>query len=321
MPRISVIVPVYGVEPYLDRCVASLLAQTFTDFELILVDDGSPDRCGEMCDRWSERDARVRVFHKTNGGLSDARNFGIERAEGELLTFVDSDDYVKETYLSYLLSLFEHAPDAAFTACNHTVVRENSSENNSDLSGVRVLTQREAFVETLYHGLIDVSVWAKLYKKEVFFTLRFPVGHLYEDTYVFGDILSRSESVAFGGDPQYYYVQRSSSIVNGGFTERRLEYLRSVERLTAAAMAVDPTLETGCLRRTVHAKLSVLRYMDKCEKQHKALRAQLRREVLACRKAVMGDPKAPKRDLMAIKLLRFGFFAFYTAWKIYGRRR
>ena len=102
MPKISIIVPIYNVEKYLDKCVNSILSQTFSDFELILVDDGSPDNCGRMCDDWAQRDSRIVVYHKQNGGISDTRNYGIDRAKGEYLTFIDPDDYIESTYLEYL---------------------------------------------------------------------------------------------------------------------------------------------------------------------------------------------------------------------------
>ena len=106
-PEVSIIVPVYKVEDYLERCVKSILAQTYTDFELILVDDGSPDRCGEMCDVFAKEDPRIRVIHKKNGGLSDARNVGMDRARGQYLFFVDSDDYIHEQSIEKLHSLIK----------------------------------------------------------------------------------------------------------------------------------------------------------------------------------------------------------------------
>ena len=321
MPTVSVIIPVYKVEPYLDNCVQSVLDQTYTDFEVILVDDGSPDRCGEMCDGWAERDTRVRVIHQPNGGLSAARNAGIDAATGEYLAFSDSDDLLMPTYLEYLLSLFGECPEAAITACNHIVVRGESRQKNSDFTGKRVFTRREAFEDVLYHGMIDVSAWAKMYRRSVFGTLRYPVDRLYEDTYMFGDLLSETSAVVFGGEPQYLYIQRGQSIVNGGFSEKRLEFLDAVERLTEAALACDPALADACERRRVHAYLSVLRYMDGCDARYVPQRDELRRAVLERADAVLKNPRTPKRDKVAIRALRLGCGPFFLAWRLYSKIR
>ena len=319
-PLISVIVPVYKVEQYLDRCVESVLSQDFNDFELILVDDGSPDRCGELCDGWARKDGRIRVIHKQNGGLSSARNCGLDHAEGAYVSFIDSDDWVKKDYLSYLLSLFEDG--CSVTACNHTVIRNGKGKNNSDAErGKVVLTRRQAFEEVLFHGCIDVSGWGKLYKKEVFDGIRYPEGRLFEDTYLFGDILKRTERVVFGSVPCYLYEMHGGSIVNKRFTEKNLQYIEAAERLSALALEEDPSLRTGAVRRVSHAKLSVLRYMENCDEKYVQLRGKLREEVLKDAPQYIKDPRTPKRDRIAVGLLRLGTGPFYFGWNLYGIMR
>ena len=316
-PLISVIVPVYKVEDYLDRCVESVLAQDFEDFELILVDDGSPDRCGRMCDSWAGKDRRIRVIHKENGGLSSARNSGIDHAAGSYISFIDSDDWVTKEYLSYLLFLFDDS--CSITACNHTVIRNGKGKDNSRTGTEKlVLTRRQAFEEVLFHGCIDVSGWGKLYKREVFNGLRFPKGRLFEDTYLFGEILERTEYIAFGSRACYMYEMHGGSIVNKGFTEKNLQYIEAAERLAGLAVMEDPDLNPGAVRRINHAKLSVLRYMENCDKKYIKLRQSLREEVLEKAPQYINDPRTPKRDRIAVKLLKLGFGPFYSAWKLYG---
>ncbi len=321
MPKISVILPIYKVEPYLDRCVDVLLRQTHTDLELILVDDGSPDRCGALCDAWAEKDGRVRVYHKENGGLSDARNYGIDRATGEYLSFVDPDDTVTEHYLSYLLRLMQEKEGTLLSACNHNVVRGDRKKANNALSAPRILSRKEAFEEVLYHGDLDVSAWGKLYHKSLFQTLRFPKGRLYEDSFVFGEVLSMLSHVVVGPEAHYDYIQREGSIVSGSFSEKRLQFIDSVSRLCDYALSCSASLQPAVLRRMTHARLSVLRYMSGCDRAFYPLRARLRDEILAVADSVLSDPRTPKRDRIAISTLRMGFPLFFAAWRLYGAFR
>ena len=320
MSKVSIIVPVYKVEQYLDRCVKSLINQTYTDIEIILVDDGSPDACPKMCDDWAKKDARIRVEHKQNGGLSDARNAGIDVATGEYLTFIDSDDYVKQTYTEYLMSLFSHSKCAKVTACNHYIVRGDKQSKNAEFEGVAVFDRKTAFENVLYHDRVDVSACMKLYHRSVFETLRYPVGKQYEDTYLFGEILNMTDEFVYGGTPQYYYIQRDESIVNGAFKPYRLEYIEAAERLVDFAKAY-PDLTDGCIRRLSHARLSVFRYMENCDKEYYELRKKLRRQILATSAVVLANPRTPKRDKVALLLLKLGIKPFFIAWKIYGRIR
>ena len=316
-PLISVIVPVYRVERYLDRCVESVLVQDLADYELILVDDGSPDRCGDICESWAGKDPRICVIHKENGGLSSARNAGLDCARGDYISFIDSDDWVTKDYLSYLLLLF--AKSSSFTACNHTVIRKGKRKNNCHIdTEKRVLTRKQAFEEVLFHGCIDVSGWGKLYKKELFEGLRYPEGRLFEDTYLFGDILNRSQSVVFGNKPCYLYEMHGESIVNKDFTEKNLQYIEAAERLAALALEVDPGFQTGAVRRINHARLSVLRYMENCSLNYAELRMNLREEILNDAPLYLRDHRTPKRDKIAVKLLRLGFAPFYFGWNLYG---
>ncbi len=319
MPEISIIVPVYNVGELVSKCVDSLLRQTFSNFEIILVDDGSTDGTGKICDGFT--DSRITVYHKENGGLSDARNYGIERSNGNYLTFIDSDDYVKETYLEYLYNLLQSSPEYKVSACNHTVVRGDRYENNASGEGVLRFDTKNAFASALYHEEIDVSAWGKLYCRSIFETIRFPKGRLYEDTYIFGDVLKNTPGIIYGYESQYYYVHRNTSIIAGEFSERRLEYIDSVKRFTDTALNLYPELENACMRRITHAYLSVLRYMDGCDSKYFPLRKELRSIILKNKSAVLGNKRTPKRDRLAIMMLSVGFWFFFKAWALYGKIR
>ena len=319
-PLISVIVPVYRVEAYLEKCVHSILAQDMEDYELILVDDGSPDGCGAICRRFAEQDSRVRYIRKENGGLSDARNAGIGAAWGTYLSFIDADDYVEPAYLSYLLSLLQSAPGCKVSQANHFVERNGKSRPEYP-EETRAFSTREAFEAALYHDRVDVSGWGKLCHRSVFDTLRYPKGRLYEDTWIFGDVLLSTPVYVYGGQPQYHYVQREGSLVNRGFSDQTTQFIEAVERLADTALRAYPDLKPACARRLTHARLSVLRYMEHCPPAYRGLRDELRTAVLNSGPAVCADPRAPKRDKLAIRLLGLGYFAFYQSWALYNKIR
>ena len=321
MPIVSVIVPVYNVAPYLPRCVDSILTQDYHDFELILVDDGATDGSGAICDAYGEKDRRVRVVHQQNGGLSAARNTGIGAASGTYLTFIDADDYVASSYLRYLLTLMGSAEGCKVCQANHFVVRGVKAVPSAPETGVTVFTQTAACEAVLYHDRVDVSAWGKLYHRSVFDRLRFPAGKLYEDTFLFGHILLQTPVYVYGGQGQYYYVQREDSIVHRGFSPETLSYLDAVEELTATALQIDPALGMACDRRRVHARLSVLRYMDRCPQAYRTERDRLRREALALAPVVCALPRTPRRDRLALTLLRLGWMPFYRGWQLYNRFR
>ena len=321
-PLISVIVPVYKVEPYLDRCVASVLDQDYTHFELILVDDGSPDECGKMCDGWAKKDSRICVYHKSNGGLSSARNYGLDRSRGDYIAFIDSDDWVTPDYLSYMLSLYSGHIDCAVVACNHCIVREDRKSSARDqVKEIEAFSREEAFEQVLFHGTVDVSAWAKLYKKEVFADLRYPEGRLFEDTWLFGDILKKTNVIMSGNRCCYYYGIRNNSIANGSFKKQNLQFIEAAEKLARDAVEFDPGNETGGLRRINHARLSVLRYMERCDAEYIPVRHRLRQAILADAPRYIRDPRTPKRDRLAVLLLRMGFPTFYGGWNLYTRMR
>lgn len=199
---VSVIVPVYKVEPYLDRCVASILAQTYPNLEVILVDDGSPDNCPALCDAWAQRDARIRVIHKKNGGISDARNVGLDAASGAYISFVDSDDYIAENFIETLYDLL-HEYHTDISAVHWKLVYADAPEVPAPLSSRNVtLFQgadaiRELFTEDTY----ACYAWNKLCKRKLFDTIRFPVGRVMEDLGIAHKILFDAGQIVYSDEP------------------------------------------------------------------------------------------------------------------------
>ena len=226
---ISVIVPVYKVEPYLDRCVESIILQTYTNIEIILVDDGSPDNCPAMCDAWAEKDSRVRVIHKENGGLSDARNAGLALATGEYAAFVDSDDWIAPEMLERLHAAMEQ-DDSDIAACTVQMVWEDS-EYKEFLTVQRncILEREEAQSALLKESLLKQPVWYKLYRREVVEDIPFEVGKFHEDVYWSYQAIGNARRVSVIDYIGYYYFQRAGSIMGEGYSLRRLDAIEAYE--------------------------------------------------------------------------------------------
>ena len=232
MPTVSVIVPVYKVEPWLRRCVDSILAQRFADFELILVDDGSPDRCGDICDEYAQKDPRVHVIHQKNGGLSAARNAGIERAlstGSQWLAYVDSDDEISPYYLSRMYeAVMEH--HAELCVCDfRTIYPDGKPHTDEPEIPARIAAGRELLEEKGFLGNWHIVIACnKLYRAELFASLRFPVGYVHEDEAVIHRVLGASSKVVCIPDPLYFYYQRTSSITGSGKTVKSTDYLTAM---------------------------------------------------------------------------------------------
>lgn len=228
MPLISVIVPVYKVEPYLHRCVDSILAQTFTDFELILVDDGSPDTCGAICDEYAAKDARIHVIHQANGGLSAARNAGIDWAfqnsDSRWLAFIDSDDWVHPRYLELLYSAAAEYK-VKVSCCGIQTLQDDHPEC-PEYDKAEVLDWETYLMKPLLQ--VSVAV-CKLYAKELFDELRYPVGKVHEDEYLTYKLLFLAQKIACFSAELYYYYQRQASITQAPFSLRRLDLIPALE--------------------------------------------------------------------------------------------
>ena len=234
LPLISVIVPAYGVEQYLPRCVDSLLAQTYPNLEILLVDDGSPDRCPQICDDYAARDSRVRAIHKRNGGLSDARNAGMAAAKGEYLAFVDGDDYVDPEMYAALAQALRDTGDK-LAICGFKKVRDDGTlRRQIDMNFPPSLTEDEFWYQ-LFFPFRDLGTvaWNKLYHRSLLEGLAFPVGKIHEDEWLVHHYVSRAERVAVVNRCLYYYVVREGSITSQALSPRSLSILPAISQRTA----------------------------------------------------------------------------------------
>lgn len=232
MDLISIIVPVYKVESYLNKCIESIVNQTYQNLEIILVDDGSPDHCPAMCDDWAKKDSRIKVVHKSNGGLSDARNAGMAIATGDYIAFVDSDDWIEITFVEYLYQAIRKI-DADISACEVREVLDGEEVNAivDELPRVQDCTSKEAIGGLMNGCNFRAVAWNKLYRAEILQDEHFEVGRLHEDEFFSYRIFDKASRLAFIDIPLYNYRQRSGSIMTT-FSIRHLDALDAyLERL------------------------------------------------------------------------------------------
>ena len=254
---ISIIVPVYNVEQYLEKCVDSIINQTYKNLEIILIDDGATDSSGKLCDELAKIDNRIQVYHKENGGLSDARNYGVERATGDYIGFVDSDDYIDaEMYEKLYEAIKKENVDVA--ECNLKIIYPEREELFTEQNYYNVCTKQEYLEEYLKIEKIFGSVWTKLISRKIAKELLFPKGKLYEDTYYAYDLINVANSFVLIDSPSYNYLMRENSITNSKFNPRIFDLIEIVEKFHKTTYKNYPGLKEAADCRKMYAYFSVL---------------------------------------------------------------
>ncbi|WP_279155107.1 glycosyltransferase family 2 protein [Thomasclavelia cocleata] len=228
MANISVVVPVYKVEKYIDRCITSILNQTYNDFELVLVDDGSPDNCGKICDEYAKKDTRIHVIHQENRGLSAARNAGIDwsfkNSNSQWITFIDSDDWIDTRFLEELYNAAVQL-NVNISTCNHV-----RAEEQIEVLKKSFLYEKYS-VEEFYvmQRVVATVAWGKLYKKDCFSEIRYPVGKLHEDEFTTYLVLFNFNQIAFINEPLYFYFINYEGIMKSQWNIKRLDVIEAFE--------------------------------------------------------------------------------------------
>lgn len=301
---ISVIVPVYNVEKYLERCVKSIAAQTYKDIEILLIDDGSTDKSGKMCDDFQQTDSRIKAFHKQNGGLSDARNYGIEHSAGEFISFVDSDDYIDEKMLETLHRLITEN-DADLAVCSAMDVFEGKEVTQVKEIKEFNLNKVESYKYMLRGDGIP-SACNKLYKRQTVGDVRFPVGKLYEDGFFTPQILKRVEKTAVTSKPMYYYFRRADSITTKPFRKGDLDVIEAYDKCVKQVKELCPEALPYAEFRYRNAYFNVLDKMlmrDDCKEipEYKQVVKYLKKHTAQ----IVKDPGFGKMRKIAAVALKF----------------
>ena len=238
---ISIVVPVYNVEDYLKECLESIIKQTYRNLEIILVDDGSTDNSGRICEEYKEKDSRILVIHKKNGGLSSARNEGIKHAKGNLIQFVDSDDYLELDMIELLYNMLKNN-NADISICSFYILKNKNVYTDANYSKC-LYNKVEGIKELLIDQTIRNHVFTKLFKKVLFENVLFPEGRRFEDILTMPKLFSKAERIAFEDIPKYYYRQRDGSIVHKQTVELNIEYVNAVLEAENYVKELDLKLE------------------------------------------------------------------------------
>lgn len=243
-PEISVIVPVYKVEKYLAECVNSILSQSFKNFELLLIDDGSLDRCPQMCDEYALKDSRIVTFHKKNEGVASARNFGLDHAKGCYIVFVDSDDLLVDDALEHLYSEITNTnTDVVLGKIIRFDTESRKSRPYTHLESYKKMSGKETLEMLLQGSLLNISVWGGIYKREVWDKVRMPVGYVCEDWYIMPDIyLQKDISVVFSPTLIYLYRDNAQSIMSGLYRHCNVQVIDVAEHVIQTIKQVDEDL-------------------------------------------------------------------------------
>lgn len=285
---VSIVVPVYNVEKYVEKCLESLILQSYKDLEIIVVDDGSTDNSGRICDEFSRKDKRIKVFHKKNGGLSSARNFGLKRTSGEFITFIDSDDFVDKSFVGKMISVF--SDDVDIVECGY----------NNILPEACIMTGKEATIKLLIEQEnLEMVAWNKLYRRSLFLKndILYPEGKKFEDTLTTYKLFAMANKVAMIGESLYNYIERDGSITKSENFLKRLEARECAAKEAILYLGFDNDLLKAAKVSEMLAKYA---YMDA------AIKGKINNEYyIKNKKWILENKKQYKQNEYITSKLRF----------------
>lgn len=308
-PCISIIVPVYNVENYIDLCVNSLLKQTYTNIEIILVDDGSTDSSGDKCDLFAQIDNRIKVVHKTNGGLSDARNVGTGYAKGEFITYVDSDDWISDNMIKMLYDkISSYGADVAI--CSYIEAEnEFSTLSSKNINRKTIIySGSDALKEMLYQTSFGNSAWGKLYRTDIMRKFPFPKGKLYEDLFTTYKVLYEANKVVYCSERLYYYRVNPNSIMHSDFNLRMFDIVDAIDEITEFVNDNAPSILPAANARKFSAYSQVIRWIPQNTEDKYVLKKkeELWQFIRSYGKTMRFDKCARKKNRLAAWATVFG---------------
>lgn len=302
---VSIIVPVYNVEKYVERCLQTLMQQTYENIEIIIVDDGSPDRSGAICDEYALKDPRIHVIHQMNQGISGARNTGLEAAKGEFLAFVDSDDWVSPEMVEVLLNLMKQY-EANISVCGTEICSDKGhvAFHSDALDETCVYTRDEAMEELLDDQKIRNVLWNKLYSKNLFDGIRFPVGRVFEDIAITYRVIDRANRIVYSGSPLYCYFKSDNSIIRSDYSAKKLDKVVALKCRAEFYKAYYPELVDKASKTYIKSALNSLVGSYEKKKELNDHRETTRTEVLNWIKE--NPVQLSKKDQLACRMLEKG---------------
>ena len=314
-PLISVIVPIYNVKKYLCECVDSIINQTYKNLEIILVDDGSPDDCGKICDDYAKRDSRIKVIHKENGGLSDARNVGMDLSSGEYLIFVDSDDYMTNDSIEYLYNLIRSVnADIAIGGVERFNDLDKSviSTTYTGISDEKVMDKMDAMKDFFLNGC---AAWARIYKKSIHNDIHFPKGEINEDEAIVLELLDRCDKIVKSNMIVYKYRFRPNSITSVDFSVKKLDWYYHCKANLEYIKKNFPDIKVYAENRYVLSIIWCLNNMTvnpkKYKKEIKNLRDELKKHI---------GTQSQRKERIRVIFLVYLYYVYATVVRILGKK-
>ena len=317
-PKISIIIPIYKTETYIRKCIDSIVKQTYSNIEVLLVDDGSPDKCGEICDSYADKYPYIKVIHQQNQGQAAARNNAVLIAAGEFIVFVDSDDYISRDCIEYLVKLQQkYNADVAIGGCEY-IYEGKKPPVRTDSSKEYVWSAEDALIYMNYLTKgFGATPWAKIYKRELILKHPFPVGQIYEDLATLYKIIGDSEIIAFGSKRIYYWVQREGSTMRMAFDDRQLA------GITAAADQIKyiekryPRALPAAKARYMGKIIEIMPLALKCS-ESRSIYKKLKKQMIYFRE-VMVDPNVKKSHKVRLFFARLGYIPAKIVFSIHEK--
>lgn len=313
---ITVIIPVYNVEQYLKKCIESIIFQTYQNLEIILVNDGSTDASGKICDLYEKKDSRIQVIHKENGGLSDARNAGLQIMSGAYLLFVDSDDYLSNDYIQLL---YLAAKNNNAEICVSDIVEFQGNvilKEKRQKPFLRTYTSEEALKVIFMQKEFDTSACGKLFLASLFKGIFFQKGILYEDFDLIYKIVDQAEKIVFLNEAKYYYLHRPNSIMSSSFQTQKLVLIKIAEEMLNFVEINYPNIRDAAIRRYVYSNFYLLgRAIN--NKDFRAETKKMRKNILRYRNVIFKNKEVILKEKIAVLCLFFGNSIYKIFWNIY----
>ena len=316
---ISVIVPVYNAENYLKECIDSILYQSYSNLEILLINDESTDNSGKICEEYSKKDKRIKVFHKKNGGAADCRNFGIKKSSGNYITFIDSDDYVKNNYVKDMLDLIKKDKTLLAISSICFLYNDNNIRYQNKNKETCLLSTEECLDRLLCENGISVSACAKLYDKRLFKKISYPKGKKFEDDATTYKIILKCDYISYTSECNYVYKINDNSIMTSNFSEDKFYLIECTDIMCNNIVEKYPSLYYSSEKRKLHAKISIIRQIEESvvnkniRKKEKEIIKDIRKNI----KKIFNNPKINISEKVAVISLLFGRRFFYFFWRLY----
>ena len=315
MEKISIVIPVYNVSKYLSKCIDSIINQKYKNLEIILVDDGSTDDSGNICEEYAKKDNRIKVIHKENGGLSDARNVGIDNATGEYIGFVDSDDWISED-MYFILYNNMKKEDADISCCNRFFAYINTIKPYGTVDFYEVMDSQRAIELMCTYGYLGVSAYTKLYKKEIFQNIRYPKGKVNEDIYTTYKLLDKASKIVYDATPLYYYRQRRGSITNS--KKVNVNAMEASKELLDFVEKKYPEIRNAAIKNYIFYSIGVYDNILKSKnKEKRELKNTIRENIKKYYSFIKKDKNIVKSRKMQLFLIRYFKLLYEMSFYLY----